>query len=1013
MKTKYFVLFGLIVATLSIFTWFGCQNMGGGAQMHIALVGPLTNPTGESLVNGVNLYLEKINKDGGINGKTIVLDTFDDQNDSGKASEIALKIAEQKRAVAVIGHNWSSCSISAGEIYKKNGVPAISPISTNAKVTKDNEWYFRTIFDDNLQGRFLANYAKQMLHKNTASIIFEEDRPYGNNLAKIFEESANEIGLTVKYKWGFKSESKDVKENLKTIVDELLLQKEDAGIIFLATHAVDGITIVQLMKDMDISNDIMVPDAFGNKRFSDGFNTYPKEIENPGFYTNGIYVTTPMLYDTANQMAQQFKEQYTQKYQKVPDRYAPFAYDAAMLILEAVKKTEVQGTQSAIKEDRKKIRDYLAGLTKIDDAVKGLTGLNYFNDNGDCRKPISIGVYRSKDIVSALGQLRPVQYMNLIPNVEEAVNKEQIILFDKNYMYKTNVVYTGIEVKSIEDFNIEKSTCVLDFYIWFRFQGDFDADNIEFINALENIELPIPIEDESKEVEVKAQASVEEAPVEEAPAEEAPAVEKAAKEPTAVLIKEDRLKGLTSRLYHVKAKFKADFDKGQEIVQKTFLVGFQFRHRNLGNNNLIYVTDVLGMGLSGEISLAERLKRDNILSDVDGWAIDNAKFFQNTTPKSTMGDLKYLDIQDKFIDSSKFNFNVLLKADTLSMRRKIPVDIAPYMAGGSLALLIFFILIRRRVLSFKITWFFELLCVCCFMLSLEVVILSLALEGVIARRSFGMTLLTFSVLWWIVPAFWTQIGLDPFIWEAMRKQTGRPVPKVLRRFPAYIIYFIAGYGVIAFALDQDITKLMATSGAVAMMVGLIIKDNIANFFASISIIQGYGLKIGNWVKIDGYEEGKITEITKMATSIKTRGGTILTIPNSAIMGSSIHNYDVLDSTYNLSFRFETVDSYAPDHVKQVTKDALLETECVMKNPEPIVFFEGQGDSSAIFTVLFTVNDYAKKGLHKSAAWRSVWMNLEKAGIELATPNRIIHVADKDSDEEDSSAQAPDKQPLPA
>ncbi len=104
---------------------------------------------------------------------------------------------------------------------------------------------------------------------------------------------------------------------------------------------------------------------------------------------------------------------------------------------------------------------------------------------------------------------------------------------------------------------------------------------------------------------------------------------------------------------------------------------------------------------------------------------------------------------------------------------------------------------------------------------------------------------------------------------------------------------------------------------------------------------------------------------------------------------------------------------SPDLVKRVTKDALLETECVLKDPEPIVFFEGQGDSSAIFTVLFTVRDYAKKRLHKSAAWRNIWVSLEKAGIELATPNRIIHLAEKDSAEEDLPPQSLDKQSLSA
>ena len=63
-------------------------------SIHIAYAGPRSGESatdGECIIRGINLYLEIINQNGGINGKEDVLDIFDDQNDPVKAKEKALE----------------------------------------------------------------------------------------------------------------------------------------------------------------------------------------------------------------------------------------------------------------------------------------------------------------------------------------------------------------------------------------------------------------------------------------------------------------------------------------------------------------------------------------------------------------------------------------------------------------------------------------------------------------------------------------------------------------------------------------------------------------------------------------------------------------------------------------------------------------------------------------------------------------------------------------------------------
>lgn len=126
------------------------------------------------MTQAIQLYLKKINQKGGINGKKVILKEFDDQNDSKIAQQQAKQIIDEKEAVAVIGHWYSSASISAGEIYKEYEIPAITPGSTSIKVTEDNPWYFRNIYSAKAPGQFLANYIKYVFYKMMSVLLVKK-----------------------------------------------------------------------------------------------------------------------------------------------------------------------------------------------------------------------------------------------------------------------------------------------------------------------------------------------------------------------------------------------------------------------------------------------------------------------------------------------------------------------------------------------------------------------------------------------------------------------------------------------------------------------------------------------------------------------------------------------------------------------------------------------------------------------------------------------------------------------
>ena len=924
--------------------------------IYLAMVGPMTGQgeqIGKSLLQGVTLYLDLINKQGGIHGKTVKLDVYDDQNNKDLAKEKAIEIVQKKRALAVIGHYYSSCSISGGEIYRKHHVPAITPGSTNVMVTRDNEWYFRTLFNDNLQGRFLANYSKKVLKQNTVSIIYDDDA-YGYYLSKVFEDTSKDLGVNVVFKAKYNNKDAQLKQTIQETIKQLKQQTpKDTGVIFLAAHAHEGIHLVKCIKDEGLENPIITPDAFASKSFQMGFDNFTNEVNDPGYYSNGIYTTTPLIFDTANEMAQTFKEMYQKIYDDKPDWRAAFAYDSAMIILEAARQSRINGTLDAIEQDRKKIKDFLTNLTHIGDAIKGVTGFNYFDSNGDSAKPVSIGMYKNKNVISSSIQLQVIHKPKKIHDLQDALDQERILSIDGKLMYKTNVVYTGVLFHEIKDLDMKKLTCTLDFTLWFRFQGNINPDCIAFLGGdEENISIGEPITAKN-------------------------------------------IKGITYQQYRVKGRFKADFLPVRHVFGQHIL-GVSFHHKTLSRNNLIYVVDVVGMKLTHDNQNIANMNETHVLSPITGWSINGLVFYQDILQKDSAGDPDYINLQG-IIEFSRFNVGIRIKKNQISIRGSISAHIA-----NKLVFVILFVLIVLWVMTYQKMFkkykpfimsgqFFLTIM---FIIVIEVSVMNLLVDRLITYH-LQVIQIFFDMLWWIIPAFFLNTAIDQFVWNPLEEQTGRKVPDIARMLFVVVIYMLASFGIIAFVFDQKINGLLATSGMIAMVIGLAVQINISNIFSGIAIHIERPFRTGDWVQIGKYDEGQVVDISWRSTMLLTRNECILNIPNSTVSESEIQNFHYPDNTYRSWFRVHIEATSSPDRIRKVLLDAVLSTEEVLHSPEPSARFVGFTEWGADYLISYSAKDYGNKLICNESVWYHVWVHLNRAGIKPAIKRQKIHISNED------------------
>ena len=114
---------------------------------------------GRSTDNGIQLAIDEINEAGGVNGKKVRVITYDDKGDAREAGTAVTRLVTKDGVVAVLGEVASSLSLVGAPVCQENGVPMVSPSSTNPKVTKVGDMIFRVCFIDPFQGFVCAKFA--------------------------------------------------------------------------------------------------------------------------------------------------------------------------------------------------------------------------------------------------------------------------------------------------------------------------------------------------------------------------------------------------------------------------------------------------------------------------------------------------------------------------------------------------------------------------------------------------------------------------------------------------------------------------------------------------------------------------------------------------------------------------------------------------------------------------------------------------------------------------------------
>ena len=337
----------------------------GDAQVvKIGHVAPLSGPSahyGKDNENGVRMALEEINAQNlRIGGKPVrfEIQAEDDQADPRQGTAAAQKLCDAKVA-GVVGHLNSGTTLPAAKVYNDCGIPHITAAASNPALTKAGyNTSYRLIANDNALGAAVALHAADNLKLKKVAIV-DDRTAYGQGVAEVFKQTAQSRGMEVVDHQFTTDKATDFMAILTAIkakapeaifyggmdaqAGPMLRQMEQLGLANIRLFGGDGVCSSELAK------------LAGNA----------KTLDNVICATGGASLEK-MPGGTA------WRAKYDAKFPGQFQIYSPYAYDAAFVLVDAMKRA-----------DSVNPKDYIPHLQKT--SYQGVTANIAFEANGELR----------------------------------------------------------------------------------------------------------------------------------------------------------------------------------------------------------------------------------------------------------------------------------------------------------------------------------------------------------------------------------------------------------------------------------------------------------------------------------------------------------------------------------------------------------------------------------------------------------------------------------------------------
>ena len=335
-----------------------------------AVVSPVTGDSAEYGVHfniGAEMAAEMINESGGINGKQVVLKSFDSKNDAKEAAEVARLVGQDQSILATIGDFSSTCCMATAPIYEENKLVQISPSAGLIDFPKVGPYNFSTTGVQQDDGPFLVNrVVHETMNAKSFAIVYTNN-DFGLNMLQYMTEEAEALGVAITDTEAIAAGEKDF-----TAIVSKMRQTNPEVVMIVANYGEVANCVKQIRQ---VGWD--VPIVISGSALTDQL------VELLGDDVNGIYSNIAFVPSDDDPTTKEFTDEFTERAGIPPSVHSVCTYDTLWMVCEAAR-------QCGDNLNRETLREALAAF----EGFEGLMGPIEFTEDGAIHRGYKVVQYQ-------------------------------------------------------------------------------------------------------------------------------------------------------------------------------------------------------------------------------------------------------------------------------------------------------------------------------------------------------------------------------------------------------------------------------------------------------------------------------------------------------------------------------------------------------------------------------------------------------------------------------------------
>ncbi len=321
------------------------RGEGAGNKIKIGVITSLTGSNaafGQAHKNGYAIALDELNSRGGLLGKTVELDYYDDQSRPDQAVQGVAKLVDQDHVPIILGAYSSENTRAIVPAVTQKQVPLLMPTATADNIMQTGSpWTFRICAGSGTYATTTVAFLKDMGAPKKIAIIYENTN-FGQSNAQAMQEVAKQAGIEVVDTEAYQASSPDYKTLLQRV------KAKSPAVIYFASYLLDATTLMRQAEQVGLN-----PAYYTSAGTGFAAAEFPTPDKGAGRYAEYTFSVSQWLPSAKWKGSKEFDDKFFQRTGSHPAYHAMEAYIALLAAAETIKKansTDPKAIREALKQ---------------------------------------------------------------------------------------------------------------------------------------------------------------------------------------------------------------------------------------------------------------------------------------------------------------------------------------------------------------------------------------------------------------------------------------------------------------------------------------------------------------------------------------------------------------------------------------------------------------------------------------------------------------------------------------